>query len=125
MDARLHSQATKNRTREPARRHAGPHDNQQTQAQEARPREHSPLPGAVSSSTRIETTHGQRVSVMSHINSAVAHGSANRPWSESAIPHTESGVSNALHENLNPKRETDRKSDRVGPGKFTRRSTHE
>ena len=69
-------------------------------------------PGLVTtSSTGIdETAHGQRESVTSQNNSAVAHGSANGPWSESAIPQTENGVSDALLENLNPKRETGGKS---------------
>ena len=53
----------------------------------------------------------------SHNNSTVAHGSTNGPWSESANPHTESGLSGALHENLNPKREIDGESERVGLGR--------
>ena len=41
-------------------------------------------------------------------------------------PTLSSGVSDALHENLNPKREIDGKSEReLDPEEFTRRPTHE
>ena len=53
----------------------------------------------------------------SHNYNAVAHGYANGPWSESANPHTESGLSDALRDNLNPKREIDRESEWVGLGR--------
>ena len=120
MDARLYSQTTDSG-------HTGPRDDQRTQAQEVRPRTvapraqvYSPFLGAVSSSTGIdETSHGQRESVTSHSKSAVAHGSVNGPWSESAIPQTNSGVRDTLHENLNPKRKIDGKSE---SGILTRKS---
>ena len=65
-----------------------------------------------------ETAHGQKGSVTrSHSESAFVHATANGPWSESMTPktghattETESGHSDAPHENLDPSREIDGKS---------------